>query len=144
MSVGYREAGRPALDAEIDRLAAHLGATLPADYRAYLLERDGGWMEDNDQVVDEVFGVRADIGDGVSIWDKLEVYDGRVPRWLLPVARDSYGNLFALSLRSGDHGTVWFWDHEEEDDDDGHPPTEGNISMIAGGWADFIANLAPR
>ncbi|MGS2807396.1 SMI1/KNR4 family protein [Nocardia sp. MW-W600-9] len=118
--------------------------TLPVDYRAYLLGCDGGWMEDNDQVVDEVFGVRADIGEGVSIWDKLEVYEGRVPRWFLPVARDSYGNLFALSLRPEDHGTVWFWDHEEGDGNDDLPPTGRNISIVSSCWSEFIANLTPR
>lgn len=100
-------------------------------------------MEDNDQAVDEVFSVRADVGEGISIWDKIEVYEGRIPRWLLPVARDSYGNIFALSLRRGDYGTVWIWDHEEEGDDD-FPPIENNITLVADGWAEFIAGLSPR
>jgi hypothetical protein len=34
-----------------------------------------------------------------SIFSRLDTFAGRVPTWLLPVARDEDGNLFALSLR---------------------------------------------
>ncbi|MFD3511051.1 SMI1/KNR4 family protein [Nocardia sp. NPDC058666] len=144
ISVGYRVVGEPALLTEVDRLAKHLDTVLPGEYRTYLLESDGGWLEDNDQAIDEIFGVGANIGEGISIWDQLEVYDGRVPKWLLPIARDSYGNLIALSLRLGDLGTVWFWDHEEEGDDEALPPTCENISMISSSWTEFLDGLVSR
>lgn len=58
----------------------------------------------------------------------------------LPVARDEYGNLYTLSLREKDFGSVWFWDHEEEADE-GDPPSEDNIEHRADGWNEFLAGL---
>jgi len=76
------------------------------------------------------------------MWKKLKTFSGRHPSWLLPVAQDEYGNLFCLSLRDEDFGTVWFWDHEEEADED-EPPTEDNVSQIATDWRAFIERLGP-
>jgi hypothetical protein len=76
------------------------------------------------------------------MWRKLATYDERVPGWLLPVASDEYGNLFAVSLREPDNGSVWFWDHEEEADE-GEPPSEENIEYKAKDWLSFLAALAP-
>jgi hypothetical protein len=74
------------------------------------------------------------------MWENLDVYNGRVPSWLLPVADDEYGNLYAVSLRSHDLGSVWFWDHEEEADE-GEAPSEENISRKAGSWGEFLQGL---
>jgi hypothetical protein len=75
-------------------------------------------------------------------WGKLQTYHDRVPTWLLPVAGDEYGNLFAISLRANDFGSVWFWDHEEEADE-GESPAEGNIELKAPNWAAFLEGLQP-
>ena len=48
-----------------------------------------------------------------------------------PPADDEYGNLFCVSLRDSDHGSVWFWDHEQEAGDN-QPPTESNLSTSTG------------
>ena len=87
-------------------------------------------------------GVRPDAPDWANMWDMLDALDGRVPQWLLPVAMDEYGNIFAVSLRADDFGSVWFWDHEEEADED-EPPTEDNIQFKTSGWNAFLASLQP-
>jgi hypothetical protein len=61
---------------------------------------------------------------------------------LLPVASDQFGNLFAVSLRDEDNGSVWFWDHEEEADED-EPPTEANIKLMGPDWSTFLRSLQP-
>lgn len=76
------------------------------------------------------------------MWRKLETFRDRVPGWLLPVAQDAYGNLFAISLREQDRGSVWFWDHEEEADE-GEPASEDNIERRAPDWQTFIEAIRP-
>ena len=77
-----------------------------------------------------------------SMWHNLNTYARRVPSWLLPVASDEYGNLFGISVRNSDSGSVWFWDHEQEADED-EPPTEDNLTYRAPDWQSFLDSLRP-
>jgi cell wall assembly regulator SMI1 len=140
MIVDYRRVAPPAEPADIERLCQRIGHVLPDDYRDYLLSQDGGRLMDNNEAVKEIFGVRNDAPDWANMWDKLDTFHGRVPAWLLPVAQDEYGNLFAISLRDGDFGSVWFWDHEEEADE-GEPPSLENIEPKAPDWNTFLRDL---
>jgi len=139
MAVAYRHREPPASPEQIVRLEERLGRALPADYRDYLLAQDGGRLASNDRAVDTIFGL-GDVPDWASMWDKLDVLKDRMPSWLVPVADDAYGNLYAVSLRPSDFGSVWFWDHEEEADE-GQPPSEENISFKAGSWTAFLERL---
>jgi hypothetical protein len=115
---------------------------LPPSYRDYLSEQDGGWLDSNTQAVKEVFGLGS-VQDSANLWKILTTFADRIPSWLLPVARDEYGNLFAVSLRDQDNGSVWFWDHEEEAGE-GEPPSEDNITYKAKDWPGFLARLSPQ
>jgi len=142
MAVGFKEAAEPASASDVERLEQRIGRALPADYRAFLLRQDGGWVADNDQALKEIFAIGEDAPDWSNLWDMLELYNGRLPHWLLPVADDEYGNLFAISTRDSDFGSVWFWDHEEEADE-GEPPSEENIEQRSTSWTDFLLGLQP-
>ena len=98
-------------------------------------------MDNNHEAVKTIFGLGS-VPDWASMWEVLQVYHDRVAVWLLPVAQDEYGNLFAISLRREDFGSVWFWDHEEEADE-GEPPTEKNIEYKAANWLSFLDSLQP-
>jgi cell wall assembly regulator SMI1 len=140
MAVAYDHREPPASPELIAQLEARIGHALPDDYRAYLLGQDGGRLDSNDGAVNTVFGL-GDVPDWASMWAVLDTYRGRVPAWLLPVADDEYGNLYAISLRPGDFGSVWFWDHEEEADE-GEPPSEENLTWKSGSWVGFLQGLA--
>jgi cell wall assembly regulator SMI1 len=140
--IEYQEARPPADPGSVDRLEQTVGRSLPPAYREYLLGQDGGRAVDNSLAVDEVFGVGEDAPYERNIWKKMAVFARRHPEWLLPVAEDVYGNLFALSLRETDFGSVWFWDHEEEADE-GEPPAEDNITLTAESWPAFLAMMQP-
>lgn len=142
MSVGYRRQAAPAPADQIERLERRIGRPLPDSYRDYLRQHDGGQLQDNSEAVNEIFGVGPEAPEWASMWQKLDVYDDRVPTWLLPVASDAAGNLFAVSLRDSDRGSVWFWDHEWEADED-EPPTEENIERRAKDWPTFLDALRP-
>ena len=142
MAVGYRRQAGPAPAEAIERLERHAGQPLPPDYRAYLSQHDGGRLEDNNEALNEVFGVGPDAPEWASMWAKLDLYADRVPKWLLPVASDAFGNLFAVSLRDQDKGSVWFWDHEREADED-EPPADDNIEYRSANWRAFLDSLQP-
>jgi cell wall assembly regulator SMI1 len=142
MAVGYRRQAGPAAPEDVSRLEQQVGRPLPDAYRSYLLAQDGGRLEANSDAVKEIFGIGTDAPDWANMWRKLKVFAGRVPSWLLPVAQDEYGNLFAISLRDQDFGSVWFWFHEEEANED-EPPSEENITQRAPGWTEFLEGLRP-
>ena len=141
MAVTYRERRSPASELLLERLERRVGRALPADYRSYLVEQDGGQLSDNSETIREIFSL-GEVPEFASMWHNLEVYADRVPYWLLPVASDQFGNLFAVSLRDEDNGSVWFWDHEEEADEN-EPPTEANIKLMAQDWPTFLRSLQP-
>ncbi|GHO97304.1 hypothetical protein KSF_073520 [Reticulibacter mediterranei] len=141
MVVTYLRQELPASPHLISQLEQRLGQSLPPSYHNYLLEQDGGRLDNNHEAVKDIFGL-SNVPGSASMWRILDTYHNRVPAWLLPVARDEYGNLFAISLRSEDLGSVWFWDHEEEADE-GEPPTEDNIERKASDWLSFLDSLQP-
>jgi cell wall assembly regulator SMI1 len=142
MAVGFSETQAPASEESIQRLEQRIGQPLPPAYREFLRQHDGGPLELNNRAVNEIFGLGDEVPDFASMWNALDRYRDRVPQWLLPVANDSFGNLFALSLRAEDNGSVWFWDHEKEADED-EPPTEDNIRRVAPDWPTFLDSLKP-
>jgi cell wall assembly regulator SMI1 len=142
VSVGYRREAGPAPDTAVARLERQLGRPLPTAYRDYLRQHDGGRLVDNSEGVNEIFGIGPEAPDWASLWQKLDLYAERVPAWLLPVASDALGNLFAVSLRDQDRGSVWFWDHEREADED-EPPVENNVARRAADWRSFLTSLGP-
>jgi len=141
VAVAYRHREQPATPEQIARLEERVGRALPAEYRDYLLAQDGGRLVDNNGAVDTIFGL-GEVADWASLWEKLDVLFGRMPSWLLPVADDAYGNLYAISLRPSDFGSVWFWYHEEEADE-GEPPAEDNLGFKASSWTGFLEGLRP-
>ncbi len=94
---------------------------LPDDYRRFLLQSNGGFpspdcvvfTEADLKTASDVFCFFA-IGDERS-WASLEwhcdTFSGRLPKGTLPIARDSCGNLWLLSVGSTSPGAVFFWDH---------------------------------
>lgn len=98
---------------------------LPDDYRRFLLQNNGAFpspdcvtfKEAGRDTASDVFCYLA-IGDERA-WASMEwhyeTYSGRIPQDTLPVARDSCGNLWLLSTRSEDAGSVYFWDHGSYD-----------------------------
>ncbi len=98
-------------------------------------------MDNNDRAVHTVFSVGA-VKPIASIFSRLGNFASRVPTWLLPLARDEGGHLFALSLCEADSGTVWFWDHEYEAGE-GDQPTEDNITRAADDQQTFLQSLNP-
>ncbi len=112
----------PPVDAHaIEALEASLGATLPEDYRNFLLEHNGGLVEP------DVFEVQGDPnvtkssiqilhgiapGDYFDINKQISIFENRIPSGTIPIGHDPSGNLLCLAVSGPRAGTVYFWDHD--------------------------------
>jgi hypothetical protein len=121
---------------------------LPDDYRKFLLENNGAFPspdcvnfeEAGQKTASDVFCFFA-IGEQRA-WASMEwhrdTYSGRLPENTLPIARDSCGNLWLLSV-GGDAGSVYFWDHGSYDTFD---ETElRNWPRVATSFTEFLGSL---
>ena len=117
---------------------------LPDDYRAFLLEANGGTPNPNnnerpDTIVTYILGMHN--GDYyASLYKHVDMFSGRLPLSTFPIATDPFGNLFIMSLHPDGFGHVYFWDHEgEPKDQDGH--YVDNCTFVAYSFSDFLNNL---
>lgn len=143
MTLPVRAQRRPATESTLADAEQQFQAPLPGEYRAFLLDHDGltlryNIVEGHDDLSVRMF-YNAEGGNQFSLRHKAAVFDGRKPDGLLPIADDSFGNQFLLSLRGSDYGTVWFWDHELEDDED----PDGALTPVAGSFGEFLAAIRP-
>jgi hypothetical protein len=72
-----------------------------------------------------------------NLLDNVDIFRDRIPKGLVPVACDPFGNQILLGVNER-HGVVFFWDHELETGDD---PTWNNVSQIAPSFNDFLDML---
>lgn len=130
---------------EIERI---LNSRLPADYRHFLTEVNGGRPSpslfhfrdgdaSNESVVDWFFTLDPG-GKPYTIAENSAAYAGRIPATLLPIACDPFGNLLLLDLGAKSVGAIYFWDHEREDCE---APTWENVSIVAPCFSDFVKSL---
>ncbi len=134
------------------------GFLLPTTYRAFLLQHNGGTPEPSSycrkrskKPTEECryfYGLQSG-RNYAEMEDALETYLGedeaRIPRRLLPIAEDSFGNLICLSIRGDDVGKVFFWHHEEEEDQKRTKTGDVNdaaISLIADSFDAFLTQFA--
>ena len=117
--VTIKEAGPKLPEYEVRILERRMGAVLPASYRRFLLEYNGGRPDPDVVDVRGLEGGEADIkvffGIGPSLdshcihW-KLTVLAERLEPRLIPIACDSGGSVFCLSLRDQDYGGILYCD----------------------------------
>jgi hypothetical protein len=125
------------------------GIVLPSDYKAFLQFHNGGRPIPNcfhftdgssGSDVQEFFSLTGGRKTGRLDYI-LQIYAGRIPNGLLPVASDSFGNAICVGLVGSDFaGHVLFWDHELESDV-GEPASTENLTPIARSFSEFIDGL---
>ncbi|MEZ6058500.1 MAG: SMI1/KNR4 family protein [Planctomycetaceae bacterium] len=141
----------PLTDAEISAFEKEHSLNLPKDYREFLLLNNGvfptpdcvEFEEAGRKTASDVFCFFA-LGDeraGLSMDWHIETYADRIPRDTVPVGRDSGGNLWLLSVRSSDAGSIFFWDHGSFDTFD--ETDLSNWPKIASSFHEFQELLAP-
>lgn len=150
----------PAPEEDVQTFEAELGQTLPEDYRRFLIKCNGGhvggryWFrgemptgEPAEAGIHHIGGLREE--DLYSLRQSRENLQGRelhLPRALIWIMDDPFGNAICLGLSGKHRGRVFFWDHEEEPDPDewdGEVETAANICLLANSFTEFVAGLKP-
>jgi hypothetical protein len=147
--------GGPAALTAIAEFERQLGSQLPEDYREFLIRCNGGHVGGRLWYVGPTpNGARADAGvhhvggfrkeTYFSLERHRESYEGRIPRDLLWIMDDPFGNAICLGIAGDYRGRVYFWDHEMEPDADewnGAVETAGNLQLLANSFTEFVAGL---
>ena len=140
----------PITPSALDAVARRIGRPIPAAYRRFLLEHNGGWPEPGDfcitwaderqeQISVEWF-LSVDTQDAIDLEATLKVYQDRIPETLFPVARAGGGGLVCIAAMGEQQDRVFFWDHEEEAEE-GTAPAWDNLYPVAESLDAFLAAL---
>ncbi|MBI9076954.1 MAG: SMI1/KNR4 family protein [Desulfatibacillum sp.] len=140
-------------DGKIKKLLPVKRATLPEDYLSFLKQCNGGVPENavfeflengkpSGSVISCFLGVFEE-RDTHSIGYALDIYAGRIPKELLPIADDAFGNLILMGLKKRRRGKIYFWDHELESDES-TGKYWGNVTQIAEDFSTFFQSLSPE
>lgn len=123
LKIEITSSGAPAADTDIRSFERDAHVSLPADYRRFLQELNGGIVSPNvfetaagvdySCGVNELFGLDRQTGTN-DIRKQRAIYVNRLPSALLPVGLAAGGNLICLCVQGSELGTVYFWDHESE------------------------------
>ncbi len=146
--IELHEQGPPLTSDELaaaeDRLAQR-GYRLPPNYRQFLLDHNGGQPIRTDFSFDKAGRPQNDLVHvllGVGYPTNADLVftagiDDTIPRGVLPVASDPFGNLICVDGRGDPDGPVLFWDHEEISE----PPDESNLYFVAPDLKTFLDGL---
>jgi len=147
-NVEITQSGDPQSEEDIKAVEAKISRAVPATYRKFLLDHNGGHPEPADfhfadskedgGIVAAFFGVN--VSGAMNLEDTLRTYADRIPTRMFPIAHDPGGNLILLVVSGKDKNKIYFWDHEEEAEE-GEPPTEDNLTLISNSFTAFLNSL---
>ena len=137
----------PISKSELEAFEDKLGIDLPADYRSFLLEHNGGdypatvstpYGLDNPKsaFIGVFYGLNAQ--DDFDLLDAYEVLCEQLPLGILPIGDDDGGNEICLVVTEQDYGSIWFW-HHELSQNTGWPPL--NSDRLADSFAELYGSL---
>jgi hypothetical protein len=145
MKVCIRDSFDPLIPSDLAEFESEVGAKLPDDYRAFLLKFNGGYFEDKVRypylepcpygefgIIECFHGLNtgydyADIRDDIKVLE-----DWNVPRNLLPIGDDIFGDPICLSITGVNRGRVFFWHREDE-----------ARVLIGNTFSQFLENIEP-
>ena len=116
-----------ASEESLNRFEKETVIKLPAEYRDFINNTNGGFPSPNKNCIEISEGERKSTTDvlvffaiddnreWLSISWHLSVFSDRIPEQTLPIARDSHGNLWLLGVGVSNSGFVYFWDHGSYD-----------------------------
>ena len=134
---------------ELENFENENSIRLPEDYRNFLIKLNGGtpikpYLTQVETDINTFFGI-VDEPDWFSLFDAITDYEGRIPEYTMPIADDSFGNLFIIGFGEKNYGQVAFWDHEKESEEkDGGYDYFDNITILANSFVEFVKKLAPN
>lgn len=119
---------------------------LPSEYRLFLSRHNGGHPEPscfnsfsdkstfNGSCIHYFYGI-GDESPHSQLLTAFNILKGRIPKELIPIADDPFGNQVCIAIEGKEIGTIYFWDHEAEH----QPPSFQNTYMLAPSFELFIS-----
>ena len=112
-----KDRGRPLSEEDLIGLEERIGCHLPDSYRRFLMENNGGRPNPDGICVAGIPGGETDIKKfyGIDLpiessnidWNVMLVRKSQIPEHMLPIANDSGGYKFCISLADGDRGSIY-------------------------------------
>jgi cell wall assembly regulator SMI1 len=134
-------------ESQLAELEEELGCELPQSYRSFLLTSNGGVptpetidvaeFPSSPTDVQVLFGIGRSVESSRINWNR-DTLAGRLTPDLLPIASDSGGNVFCLSLRETDRGAVLYCDLEAVF---GVLEAEPSFYFVASSFEEFVAKF---
>lgn len=148
----------PAPPDVLEKFEALVGERLPEDYREFLVRCNGGYAagyvqyhgptpegQSADACVNHIGGFREESYFSLeSSRENYQTDEIRIPKDILWIADDPFGNAICLGIIGKHRGRVYFWDHENEPDPDGwdgQVESAGNIDLLANSFKEFVTGL---
>ena len=119
--IELRDAGPPLTEERLASFEREVGINLPAPYRRFLLQTNGGrppldkdgvdieGLPGGDASVQVFFRIGGAVESSELAWNK-ETLSERIPNDRLAIACDSSGSVYCISLRGADRGAVLYCD----------------------------------
>ena len=130
---------------DIRQFESHNNVLLPEDYKVFLSKYNGGQPKPAIQpkVKSDVQWIYGMVTEPyyASLFQHLDMFQGRLPSWYIPIANDSGGNLYIMSLYEENRGLIAFWDHENEAEEGQADEYFDNITFVASSFTDFLDQL---
>ena len=139
----------PINENDLNEQEKYFKCKFPEDYKKFLLEYNGGIPErdivsftEKDEITENYIELILGICNeyAYSLKRKNNMFHNRIPSNTIIIASDPGGNLFLMSIRGDDYGTIYFWDHEEEVCE-GQEPDYSNLIFVAKSFTDLLNNL---
>jgi hypothetical protein len=133
------------------------GYELPADYRAFLLDVNGGYapsshcvfrLRTDETVLNSLFSLNAtDDRDDLATAQKHYSPDAMLPEGVLEIGYDDGGGRIVLSLAGPHRGEVWYVDIENPRPTGSNPRVEWfdrrDVKRVASSFREFVDSLRP-
>ena len=154
------ERGPQVTEVSVTKFEAQLGATLPEDYRAFLLDVNGGqtgrnhcvftiWLRKSrtdETVLNSLNSLDDpdDRSDLVTRWKRARKW---LPQEVIPVGYDDGGGTVVVVVAGPRRGQVWFLDGVDPRPEDANPRVEWfdqrDVSKVADSFHEFMVRLRP-
>jgi cell wall assembly regulator SMI1 len=151
------EPGPRVTDDDVRRFEREFGYELPTDYRAFLLEVNGGYapgshcvfsLRKDETILNSLFSLDAtDDRDDLATAQKHYSPDAMLPEGVLEIGYDDGGGRIVLPLAGPHRGEVWYVDIENPRPTGSNPRVEWfdrrDVKRVAASFREFVDSLRP-